>query len=307
MGSSWPDSPGHSLRPMRRRGGVQLSTEKVFEGLKEQFNAMEKLEQSESTCMSESITTEDIEFIRILTPAQFKVFLEKHGVPVREYGNPVLKTKSVKDLFAEVVLRECSLVQISNPNLASGLSLERMVRVIFLEIEALLFNKSHFLLLKDEATDHNVRTNLNTRPSKKMFDDEDVEDATWRCLYQNLDIAKTEGPCKDNFKVVSAQHLTETKGSAGFPGLPTVYDVHVVHLRICDTSHHELSNLGLPDGSAFKTTSGFISHTTTRSWRWCPWHEFQKAKAATAGTIVRDGSESDVVRAPLSSLSSKTS
>merc|ERR1712013_269908 len=101
-----------------------------------------------------------------------------------------------------------------------------------------------------------------------MFDDEDTTDATWRCLYQNFGI--DEKLSKHLFEVQSTKLSTETKSSAGFPGLPTTYEVRVVRLKIRNIQHPEMKRFGLPGANSFQTAvNHVIVHAGFRSWNWC--------------------------------------
>lgn len=266
--------------PKARRGGVQLSSEKILEGLKSQFSAMDKLEDlPQCPDIPKDGTTNDIEFIRILKPNQFKDFLQIHGVPVRDWGNAKMKTKSLEELWAEVSLRECTLVKVQAG--LGSFTLERVVNVVFLEIEAVVDNSSRYLLLQDEKTQFASRNNLRTRPSKKMFDDEEVEEAVWRCIYQNLDIKDKKA--RQHFAIQSVEERVEEKSSGGFPGLPTTYNMHVARLKVRDPSHADMDKLGLPSGKNFQTSARFIRHKTTRTWTWCSCADFQNAVMNTSG------------------------
>lgn len=272
--------------PKSRRGGVQLSSELVLEGLKSQFNAMDKLEDIVHTpSFREYGTTNDIEFIRILKPSQFKDFLQIHGVPVRDWGNSKLKTKSLEELWAEVSLRECTLVKVPS-TLGNGFTLERVVSVIFLEIQCRVGEERRYLLLQDEKTQFAARSNLKTRPSKKMFDDEEVEEAVWRCIFQNLDIKDKKA--QQQFRILTVEARVEEKNSSGgFPGLPTTYNMNIARLEVIDPSHADMAKLGLPSGKNFQTTARFIRHKTTRTWAWFTAEDFENAIALTAGHVLQ--------------------
>jgi hypothetical protein len=225
----------------------------------------------------------DIDFIRILKPAQFKDFLKIHGVPLQDWGSSTLKTKTLEELWAEVSLRECTLQKVADAH-GHGFLLERVVTVIFLEIQALVGNEARYLLLQDEKTEFSTRSNLKTRPSKKMFDDEEVEEAVWRCIHQNLDIKEKKS--QQHFTIKGSEAHVETKDSSGgFPGIPTTYNMNVVSLEVNDPSHPDMEKFGLPSGMNFQTSARFIRHKTRRDWTWCSSLDFKKAKAKTTGVV----------------------
>lgn len=268
---------------VERRGGVQMSTAQVLQGLKAKFDQLERLEDEESRKCAEKVGTQDIDFVRMLQPSQFKMFFKRHGIDMAKYGRE--RAKTVKDLWAEVVFRECELQQVEDPK-TGQLSLERFVRVIMVEVEAECADgEVRHLMLKNEERTGNSRRDLYNRMSKKMFDDENVDNAMWRCMLQNM--ALPEEMCQKQFAVVSTQRTHEYKVSSGFPGLPTSYDMHVVRMRVVNPSDPVVEKLGLPEGKDFKTQHvALIGPPSIRTWVWCTKAAFDAAVEATSGEVI---------------------
>jgi hypothetical protein len=220
----------------------------------------------------------------MLSPQQFQMFLQLHGVILNDFGKG--SSKSVKDLWAEVIVRECELEQFANPDTPWGFGLRRRVSLVVLEIMAKIDGEPRYLLLKDMAVQSGrLCRDMRTRVTKKMFDDEDLEDATWRCMVQVLNIA--EDVAKRNFTIDSMEESQEVKESAGFPGMLSLYTLNTVHMRVNDPSAPEVALMGLPEGKEFKThVAKTMVAGSVRRWMWVPDESFVQAKSATAGTVV---------------------
>lgn len=280
---------------MPRRGGIQTDWLSVFHGLMEKYNAMERIDAVSSG--SKPVEVSDIDFIRILSPTQFRHFLQLHGVQTERFRTSSNRhAKSLKDLWTEVVLRQCTLEQYANEEAPDGLGLQRKVAAVFMELEAACQDgELRYLLLKDEIhSQSESRRNLNTRPSRKMFEDEDVISAIWRCMVQNLNLS--EQLCKELFAVESVELRTEVKESSGFPGLRTIYNMHVVKMSVVDPRVTEVAQLGLPAGEVFQTElDNSLFAATTRCWIWANRHDFELAKHERSGEVIqsRKNSASD--------------
>jgi len=272
-----------------RRGEVSTSVDFIFKSLRAKYEKMEQLDKPASAVRGSSPTagrSEDMELIRLMEPSQFVSFLGAQGVPVQDYGKIELKTKPLVELWLELIFRKCSLEYIKDAD-ANGNLLKRTVKVAFLEVEVMVDGEPRFLLLKDDTVDGKTRTNMNTRPSAKMFGDEDVEDAAWRCLLLTLNVS--EKFCQQNFEIASSSTIMEEKSSAGFPGIQTVYDILVARLVCKDPAAPALLPFGLPSGSDFTRglRKGLAGTGSVRSktWRWCTEAELAAAKAASAGEV----------------------
>eukprot|EP00747_Dinoflagellata_sp_TGD_P170085 gnl/TRDRNA2_/TRDRNA2_200751_c0_seq1.p1 gnl/TRDRNA2_/TRDRNA2_200751_c0~~gnl/TRDRNA2_/TRDRNA2_200751_c0_seq1.p1 ORF type:complete len:407 (+),score=76.17 gnl/TRDRNA2_/TRDRNA2_200751_c0_seq1:60-1280(+) len=285
-------------RSSGRRGGMQTSERQLMKGLKsatfnqnqieddpailkfkKRFEAMDILVEDSNDLRDGTSGMEDIDFIRVLPPALFATFVMRRGLPVERYG--IGKAKLIRDLWAEVVMRESTLEQIGMPD---GYALQRRVRIVFLQIRANIEGEDRFLLLKNVTCRGSQRLNLNMRPNKKMFPDEESAAATWRCLYQILGLQETPG--KKLFEIESTEDRDEVKESEGYPGLLTYYRLHVVHMRVVDILAPELASLGLPEGDNFKIeagASGVFASARNCNWSWCSRERFEEALAGTRG------------------------
>merc|ERR1712232_289884 len=114
-----------------------------------------------------------------------------------------------------------------------------------------------------------------------MGDDETVDEATWRCLFQVTNLP--EALAKRNFQIHSVEEVQEVKESSGFPGMLTLYTLSIVEMRVLDPRSPELSCLGLPEGRMFKThVAASMVVASTRRWKWVPKDIFEQAKAASS-------------------------
>merc|ERR1740130_1771094 len=173
-----------------------------------------------------------MELMRLMGASEFVGFLATIGVPVTEYGNPDKGSKPLVELWLELVFRQCLLERMPNPEAESGWCIHRKVKVAFLEVQVLVGSEMKILLLKDDTVDGKTRRDVMTRPSAKMFEDEDTEEATWRCLAQTLVLK--EKVCFQNFEISSQDSQVEEKWSPGFPGILTVYNMVVLQVRVKD-------------------------------------------------------------------------
>lgn len=289
-------APRGRRRSSTRRCGVMTSTDDIVKDLEKKYAQMEEmvdtLEVGETELRQQEST--DTKLVRSLTAMEFINFLRASGVPVQDYGKMELKTKPAVALWLELIFKKCDLERIPDAS-ASGPSaprLKRTLQMMFLEVEVLIGSERRFLILKDSVDDGKTRGDLNQRPSVKMFADEELEDAAWRCLVLNLNVA--EKFCWQHFDIVSSSSHAETKISAGFPGIFTVYNIHVAHIKVKDPAAASLADFGLPRGTQFtrQLTKGMSgagpngAASRAKSWKWCSHDELMTAKAANAGTLI---------------------
>jgi len=263
------EAPSHSKpitmlpsRLRRRSSVIQMSRQELRQGA-------QHLDVSTTGSDSEASPDEDhLAYIRQLKPDDFAKFLRAHHVPVEDYGRD--KARCLQDLWAEVVVRECSLERIPNPMGSSKCFLQRRVRTIIIEIKATIEGQEKFLLLNREVNDHgHVRDSLDARVTTKMFDDEDIPSAMHRCLLQNLGMECSA--VEDGFAIELEEDAKAVRESTAYPGLRTIYTMHLVHLRVRDISHPMMAAIGLPLGSSF-TAQMMVSALGVGkrlTWSWC--------------------------------------
>jgi len=312
LGSSDDDEPKPPPRGRRqsagRRCGVVTSTDTIMKDLEKKYAQMEGMVDALDVGDTETRpyvsegSPGDTALVRSLNAMEFINFLHVSGIPIEEYGKIETKTKPVVALWLELIFKKCTLERIPDPDdplvlscvLSDGSSgpsvprLKRTVQILFLEVETVVDSEKRFLLLKDSTVDDKTRRDLNQRPSVKMFADEEVEDAAWRCLVLSLNVP--EKFCWQYFDITSSTFHSEIKMSAGFPGIFTVYNIHVSHIRVKEPTAAALATFGLPAGSEFtcQLTKGMAGQTgCSKSWKWCCEDELQVAKAENAGVLKR--------------------
>eukprot|EP00747_Dinoflagellata_sp_TGD_P218217 gnl/TRDRNA2_/TRDRNA2_90500_c0_seq2.p1 gnl/TRDRNA2_/TRDRNA2_90500_c0~~gnl/TRDRNA2_/TRDRNA2_90500_c0_seq2.p1 ORF type:complete len:402 (+),score=75.38 gnl/TRDRNA2_/TRDRNA2_90500_c0_seq2:74-1207(+) len=301
-----------------RRGGMQTSGDQLIKGLKAtyksaspnlskdeiaiqklktKFESMDALRAVDDWVFDESDALDgarleaaeaiqnkkasgSLDFIRVLPSHLFTAFLRSRGLPIEEYGRG--KAKHVRDLWAEVVMRECELEE---HEIEDGCTLQRKVKVVAVELQVAIGEECKFLLLKDAWNATSTRKDLNIRVTRKMFAEEDPLSETYRCLYQVLNLSETV--CKTHLVIEATEDIEEVKSSEGFPGLITFYNLHVVHMRVIDPSAPALAKLGLPEGKCFTTEVGStgmgLSTARSCSWEWCSREEFVAALQKSKG------------------------
>lgn len=297
-----PPHPRGRRQSAGRRCGVVTSTDAIMKDLEEKYAQMEGMVDALDAGDTETRSPGDTALVRSLNAMEFINFLHVSDIPIEEYGKIETKTKPVVALWLELIFKKCTLERIPDPGdplvqswiLSGGPSgpaeprLKRTVQILFLEVETVVDSEKRFLLLKDSTVDDKTRRDLNQRPSVKMFADEEVEDAAWRCLVLSLNVP--EKFCWQYFAITSSSFHTETKMSAGFPGIFTVYSIHVSHIRVKEPTAAALATFGLPAGTEFtcQLTKGMAGQTgSSKSWKWCCEEELQAAKAENAGKLDR--------------------
>jgi hypothetical protein len=266
-----------------------------MQDFKDQWDAMERLGADEQR-VSHGVGFGDIEFVRLLPPGQFQAFLEHHGVRVADFGRSPAKT--VRDLWAEVMMRESELEQYPNPSKPCGFELRRRVRQVVLDLSAEVGEELKYLLLKELLVQSGRRCkNLAARVSLKMFPDESVADATQRCMLQVLGVP--EETSKRHFVIESTEDSQEVKFSTGFPGMLTLYVLTTIRVRVPNSTAHGLGCIGLPKGREFSVSCPqSMVAGRTRRFMWVSESDFEEAKIATGGYKVPTLAESSNLTKP---------
>mmetsp|Transcript_8364 Transcript_8364/g.21322 ORF Transcript_8364/g.21322 Transcript_8364/m.21322 type:complete len:443 (-) Transcript_8364:75-1403(-) len=268
-----------------RRPAMQSSQEGIFEGLKKRFDGMESLSEGDATVRRDG--ADDIEYARVLNPAQFVQFLKAHGVPTEAYGKG--KARRLKDLWTEFIIGECALEKVPKPHLQTfgqQCLLQRKVRMIAMEVEAVIDGVERLLLLRGETVGSGMmRKDLNTRVTKKLIDDEDLPSGIGRCLIQTLGLP--EAMLGKQVVVKREEVSQELRDSVSYPGLTTIYTLNVVYLIVTDIFDSRLACIGLPEGRDFTTQQvvGALGGNRSRQWSWCERNEFEQATAAAKGQV----------------------
>merc|ERR1711879_157226 len=105
------------------------------------------------------------------------------------------------------------------------------------------------------------------RVTRKMFADEEVEEAIWRCISESLEL--TETTAMECFLIESIRSQTEVKSSGGFPGLLTHYHQHLARVRMLTRC--------LPTCTEFFTSvDGPMRSGGKHLWTWCTRQEFER-------------------------------
>mmetsp|Transcript_7838 Transcript_7838/g.22171 ORF Transcript_7838/g.22171 Transcript_7838/m.22171 type:complete len:383 (-) Transcript_7838:80-1228(-) len=263
------------LSGLKRRSGMQIPQQELLQGLQAMPYAIESV--GVSTSSKAYPNEESLADIRLLKPNDFLKFLQEHNVPVMDYDRG--KARCLQDLWAEVVIGECSLERVSDPMGSSMFCLQRRVRGLILEVTATIEGQEKFLLLKREENDHgHVRDNLDSRVTTKIFDDEDVPSALRRALRQNLEMESRS--VEEEFAIESTADVESVLDAIAYPGLRTVYSMHVVYMRVRDTNRPKMAAIGLPSGSSF-TAEMMVSALSVgkrRTWCWCIPNTMEAAK-----------------------------
>lgn len=113
--------------------------------------------------------------------------------------------------------------------------LARNAAVVIVELCADFRGGQFFLLLKNEFSDTGegaptLRGDLNTRVTRTMHIKEDKEASVWRCLSDNFEMSTDV--CKSNFALQCTRDVKEAKSSPGFPGVETIYNLHIARVRM---------------------------------------------------------------------------
>jgi len=268
---------------LRRRSGIQTSERELFAGLKATFAAMERLDVSPRKSGGPPEEDDDaLAYIRLLKPGNFVQFLEAHHVPVEEYGRG--RARCLRDLWAEVVTRLCNLEEVRDPMGSFTGFLQRRARILVLEVKATLEGQERFLLLKQEANVMgHIRDNLDSRVTKKMFDDEDIPSAVHRCLLQTFNMQMRS--VEEEFAIESAEDVEELRDSTAYPGLRTIYTLHLVYLRVREASRPRMAAIGLPSGRDFtaRMMGSALDVDKSRTWCWCTPNVMAAARMANQG------------------------
>lgn len=270
-----------------RRDAVDIELKDVLEGMEARFGseAIENVGPKIDEATAAMFQKATMETVRLFSAEQFMQYLNYHGVALAEKSGDG-KAKNAKDLWVEFLLRTCDLEKVKK---TSGFGLKRNVRIILVEIAAMVDNEEKFLLLKDQKQDNgNHRKDLKMRLTRKMYDDEDVQSATYRCLVQMLSLS--DRLIKDGLSQESAREQQETKeSSTGFPGLPTHYTMHMVRMRVKDPSSQEVTCLGLPNGDDIERAAPSGLHTGGRNtYRWYNSTEFAAAVDEWKGEVAHN-------------------
>jgi len=269
---------------LRRLSSItQMSHQELVRGIQASLDSLPDFDTAATG--NDSMTSQDedyLENVRLLKPDGFLKFLEAHNVPVTSYGRG--RARCLQDLWAEIVVRECSLKRVPDPLASGKCFLQRSVRVLVLEVTATIEGTENVLLLKQEVNiQGHARADLDACTTTKIFDDEDIPSAIHRCFRQNLGLecSAAEGV----FAIESEEDVNEVRESTAYPGLRTMYMMHMVHMRVCDIFLPKLAAIGLPSGSSF-TTEMMVSALGVGkrlTWCWCAPDVMKAAKRAEQG------------------------
>lgn len=244
----------------------------------------------EDECSSEASDSEEEEVldadhdIRMMTVNAFRSALKKHGVPLLEYGKGM--ARNLRSLWVEVVLTGCKLERRACATLCRSprgagsqvsCTLHRKVRLVVLELKAIIDNEPRFLLVKDETPESGQkREGLHAPISLTMFPDEEPFGALIRLMVLHLHLCSDLE--KQSLSVEDYSVTEREQESVAYPGLLTFYTTHKYTVHVQDSTCRALECIGLPSGCDFETSlDGRIANGMTTSFSWVSLSQFQEA------------------------------
>jgi len=264
---------------LKDQGCISTCSTAVFDQCKTQ----EDERSSEASDSEEEVFDADHD-IRMMTVNAFKSALKKHGVPLLEYGKGM--ARNLRSLWVEVVLTGCKLERCASAILCrsprgSGpqvtCTLHRKVRLVVLELQAIIDGEPRFLLVKDETPESGQkREGLYAPISMTMFPDEEPFGTLIRLMVLHLHLCSN---LEKQSLLVEDCSVTECEQeSVVYPGLLTSYTIHKYTVHVQDSNCPALECIGLPSGCDFETSlDGRIANGMTTSFSWVSLSEFQEA------------------------------
>jgi hypothetical protein len=176
---------------------------------------------------------------------ELRAWLVKRGIPVHLWGRDGMKRD--EDLWLE--LRTGESVLVDHPP-------ERRVSCVSLVIRR---GGKQLIEVRQELANKETRRRFQP-PAEKMLPDEEVAEAAFRCVKEELGISR------ESCRIVSdtaPPKVNKGRPSPSYPGLRTRYVVHEVEMAVP----------GLPE-TAFSTPESAGSGDTAvvmHHWEWCGW------------------------------------
>lgn len=141
------------------------------------------------------------------------VWLESNKIPFQSWGQQ--STKSVNNLFDEIISGDCFLVK------------DKPLRVLSV-VQVLICQNKLVLVEKEQLfCDNRVRIRL-IPPSEKMKENESWENATFRCLEEELEL----NPEEIQILTKEIKPKIRNRFSSSYPGLRSRYHLYQVLVSV---------------------------------------------------------------------------
>jgi len=214
-----------------------------------------------------------------LSLEKFTTFLEKHGTPLPNWSE-----RRVHALWQDVEAGLCALECVED--VLGNKCIRRHIETVIMDVQVVVGSTRRRLLITDVAMSDKTtergrrRHDIYCRASTKVSHGENIEEASWCCLAENVKLS--EVICRQFFEISNI--TTEDNGvaslSAAYPGMLTVHKTHVVHALVKDIDAPELSHVGKV---CFNTLDVDDSYAFLYTWAWCS-EEDRSSKEAKLGS-----------------------
>ncbi|GAB4575552.1 MAG: hypothetical protein Kow0077_27590 [Anaerolineae bacterium] len=153
--------------------------------------------------------------LQVTSLGMLRKSLQQHGIELARWGTDDAKT--IENLWEEISTGEVTLQE------------DPLCRVLMGVVQLIIEREDGRILIEEEQIfEDGRRRKRNIPPSEKMLRGESYIEAARRCLAEELHV----DPRNADILTFTHRMRQERRDSWSYPGLPSLYTIHQVHVRV---------------------------------------------------------------------------